>query len=73
MNFISQGPRPGYDSSISRLTYGGKPGTLEAGVRDVGRWAHHENFIGGAYRDVPEITERTSHTMMPLHLNEPGN
>ncbi|KAF8646074.1 hypothetical protein AX16_007406 [Volvariella volvacea WC 439] len=55
--FISQGNRPNYQSSIQPLTYAGRPGTLEGSARDTVRQARHEQFIGGAYRDLHEITE----------------
>ncbi|KAK0218704.1 catalase [Armillaria fumosa] len=55
--FVSQGPRPNYQSSISPLSYKGKKGTLDGHVRDAERMAKHENFIGSAYRDLSEITE----------------
>ncbi len=56
--FVSQGARPNYQSSISPLSYKGKKATLDGNVRDAERTAKHENFIGSAYRDLSEITER---------------
>ncbi|KAF8908085.1 catalase [Gymnopilus junonius] len=55
--FISQGSRPNYQSSIQPLTYAGRKGTIESNVRDAERQAQHEAFIGGAWRDLSEITE----------------
>ncbi|KDR70275.1 hypothetical protein GALMADRAFT_255177 [Galerina marginata CBS 339.88] len=55
--FISQGSRPNYQSSIQPLTYAGRKATLEHTVRDEGRVAQHEAFVGGAWRDLSEITE----------------
>jgi hypothetical protein len=56
--FISQGNRPNYQSTIQPLTYAGRKGTAEGGARDHEREAKHENFVGGAWRDLSEITER---------------
>jgi catalase len=58
MAFVNQGNRPNYQSSISPLTYAGRPTTLEASVNDLQRAAKHENFIGGAYRYLSVISER---------------
>jgi catalase len=55
--FISQGSRPNYQSTIQPLTYKGPKGALGGGVRDVERERKHENFVGGAYRDLTEINE----------------
>jgi catalase len=55
--FISQGSRPNYQSTIQPLTYSGKKATIDGHVRDAEREARHENFIGGAWRDLSEITE----------------
>ncbi|KAF8649216.1 hypothetical protein AX16_005943 [Volvariella volvacea WC 439] len=55
--FISQGNRPNYQSTIQPLTFAGRAGTLEGAARDTVRQARHESFIGGAYRDLSEITE----------------
>ncbi|KAF9004656.1 catalase [Cyathus striatus] len=55
--FVSQGNRPNYQSSIQPLTYAGRKGTIDGHVRDTERQAKHENFIGGAWRDLSEITE----------------
>ena len=57
--FISQGNRPNYQSTIQPLTYAGRKGTAEGSARDHEREAKHESFIGGAWRDLSEITERT--------------
>lgn len=46
--YVSQGPRPNYQSSISPLTYKKK---AYAGVK-------HEQFLGHAQADLSEITER---------------
>jgi catalase len=54
MTFISQGARPNYQSSISPLKYEGKKLSQEESVRVF----RHEHFIGAAYRDLSEITER---------------
>jgi catalase len=56
--FISQGNRPNYQSTIQPLTYAGRKGTAEGSARDHEREAKHESFIGGAFRDLSEITER---------------
>jgi len=56
--FISQGSRPNYQSSLSPLTYAAKKATVDSTVRDEARVARHEAFIGGAWRDLSEITER---------------
>jgi catalase len=55
--FISQGSRPNYQSSIQPLTYAGKKATIDSSVRDEARVAQHEAFVGGAWRDLSEITE----------------
>lgn len=56
--YISQGSRPNYQSSLEPLTFDGAKGTLEGGARDVARESAHENFVGAAFRDLGEITER---------------
>lgn len=56
--FVSQGSRPNYQSSIQPLKYQGRKGTLDGNVRDYEREAKHETFLGGAWRDLSEITER---------------
>jgi catalase len=53
MNFISQGARPNYISTISPLSYEGRKGAIDAHI-NIDR---HEGFIGAAYRDLSEITE----------------
>lgn len=58
MTFVSQGSAPNYQSSIQPLTYSGRKGTLQGSVRDEALVARHEAFIGGAWRDLSEITER---------------
>jgi len=55
--FASQGSRPNYPSSTQPLKYEGRKGTLEGHVRDYEREAKHETFLGGAWRDLSEITE----------------
>jgi catalase len=55
--FVSQGSRPNYQSTIQPLKYLGRKGTLEGGVRDRERADKHEKFLGGAWRDLSEITE----------------
>lgn len=49
MNFISQGARPNYQSSIQPLKY--KKSKLTE---------KHESFVGAAVYDLSEITERES-------------
>ena len=56
--YISQGSRPNYQSSIHPLTYAGQKGSIDATVRDQERLARHEAFVGGAWRDLTEVTER---------------
>jgi catalase len=51
--FVSQGARPNYISTIAPLKYEGRKGTAEEGARIK----RHEQFIGGAYRDLSEVTE----------------
>ncbi|KAF6760383.1 catalase [Ephemerocybe angulata] len=55
--FINQGSRPNYQSTIQPLTFAGKKGDINASARDLEREAKHENFIGGAWRDLSQITE----------------
>ncbi|PPQ99964.1 hypothetical protein CVT24_009543 [Panaeolus cyanescens] len=55
--FISQGGRANYQSSVEPLTYAGRKGTLEGSARDPEHLARHESFVGGAYRDLSEVTE----------------
>ena len=57
--FNNQGARPNYQSTISPLTYNGKKGSLDGAARDYAREAKHESWVGGAFRDLSEITERT--------------
>jgi len=57
MTFISQGNRPNYQSSIQPLSYKSPKGTIDHTVRDFEREAKHENFIGGAYRELGILTE----------------
>ncbi|THH08849.1 hypothetical protein EW146_g8859 [Bondarzewia mesenterica] len=47
MTFVSQGPRPNYQSSISPLTY--KPRKYEE------KEAKHETWVGNAHLDLTEI------------------
>jgi catalase len=58
--FISQGNRPNYQSTIQPLSFKAPKATIDHTVRDEERQAKHENFIGGAFRDLSLITERTS-------------
>lgn len=67
--FISQGNRPNYQSSIQPLKYEGRKATIDATVRDLEREAKHENFIGAAYRDLSEVTERM---LQLIHLHDAG-
>lgn len=55
--FVSQGAAPNYQSSIQPLKYEGRSKTLDGHVRDAERVAQHEAFVGGAWRDLSEITE----------------
>ncbi|KAF7324817.1 Catalase [Mycena kentingensis (nom. inval.)] len=57
--YHSQGARPNYQSSIAPLKYKAAPGTIDGsvGVQDPGLVAKHETFLGGAIRDLSEITE----------------
>lgn len=55
--FVSQGSRPNYQSSIYPLAYAGRKGTIDATICDTARLARHEAFVGGAWRDLSEITE----------------
>ncbi|KAF9447611.1 heat-induced catalase [Macrolepiota fuliginosa MF-IS2] len=57
MAFVNQGNRPNYQSTIQPLSYAGRPGDINAHVRDFERLKKHESFIHGAYRDLGEITE----------------
>jgi len=57
MAINNQGARPNYQSSIAPLSYVGYKGSINGGVRDWEREARHENWIGGAYRDLSEVTE----------------
>jgi len=57
MNFVSQGARPNYASTIQPLTYAGRKGDINGSVRDAERQQRHENFVGGAWRDLSEVTE----------------
>jgi catalase len=55
--FISQGSLPNYQSSINPLKYAGRKGGIDSSIRDHKRQALHETFVGGAWRDLSEITE----------------
>jgi len=55
--FNNQGARPNYQSSITPLSYNGKKGAMEGTAKDYLRDAKHENWVGGAFRDLSEITE----------------
>jgi catalase len=57
MAFINQGARPNYASTIAPLSYQAPKACGDATARDWERAVRHENFIGGAYRDLSEITE----------------
>ena len=54
-SFVSQGPRPSYQSSIQPLSYAGRPAAADGVLKELER---HEIYVGGAYRDLSEITER---------------
>jgi catalase len=56
--YNNQGPRPNYQSTISPLSYNGRKGAIDGGARDSVRDAKHETWVGGAYRDLSEVTER---------------
>jgi len=53
--YISQGNRPNYQSTIQPINFRKMDGTLESEVR--AKREKHERFIGGAYRDLSEVTE----------------
>lgn len=55
--FVSQGNRPNYASTIQPLSYVSRKGAMDSTARDYEREFKHENFIGGAFRDLSEITE----------------
>ncbi len=61
---FSQGSRPNYQSSIQPLTYQENPGWIYGEgctggeACDYERRRNHENFLGAAYRDLSEFTER---------------
>lgn len=56
--YISQGSRPNYQSSIQPLTYAAKKGTMDCSARNLEDHLRHEAWLGTAYRDLSEITER---------------
>lgn len=58
MAFNNQGARPNYQSTISPLSYNGAKAAIDGSARDAEREAKHESFIGGAFRDLSEVTER---------------
>jgi catalase len=60
MTFVSQGPRPNYQSTIQPLQYKCGKADMNACAKDIARAQRHESFIGGAWRDLSEITERES-------------
>ncbi|KAH7919982.1 catalase-domain-containing protein [Leucogyrophana mollusca] len=64
MNFSSQGARPNYQSSITPLTYLSNKGSINGAARDRERSIKHENWLGGAFWDLSEITE--------LDFEQPG-
>lgn len=68
MNFNNQGARPNYQSSIVPLTYLSHKGSINGAVRDREREAAHERWIGGAYWDLAELTERQSSTSSPREV-----
>ncbi|KII85564.1 hypothetical protein PLICRDRAFT_116086 [Plicaturopsis crispa FD-325 SS-3] len=53
----NQGARPNYQSSIAPLKYDGRVGAIEGGKQDSERERQHETFVGGAYRELSELTE----------------
>ena len=58
MAINNQGARPNYQSTIAPLTYLSNKGSINGSPRDAEREAKHERWIGGAYWDLSEITER---------------
>jgi catalase len=58
MAFNNQGARPNYQSSITPLTYLNNKGSAHGAPRDQEREATHENWLGGAFWDLTEVTER---------------
>jgi len=53
--YVSQGNRPNYQSTIQPINFRGMEGTLDSAAR--AKREKHECFIGGAYRDLSEVTE----------------
>ena len=62
MAINNQGARPNYQSTIVPLTYLRNKGSVHGSARDAEREAKHEKWIGGAYWDLSEVTERQSST-----------
>ena len=59
MAFNNQGSRPNYQSSIAPLTYIRNKATLTGNAgSDNERIAKHETWVGGAFLDLSEVTER---------------
>lgn len=56
--FNNQGARPNYQSTIAPLSYKGAKADINGGARDFAREAQHESWVGGAFRDLSEVTER---------------
>lgn len=56
--FHNQGARPNYQSTFRPLAYAAPKTAIDGCVCDSERTAKHETFIGAAYRDLSEITER---------------
>ena len=67
MAINNQGPRPNYQSSIVPLSYIRNKGTLMGNACDFERAAKHETWLGGAFLDLSEVTERQSHTHMDVY------
>lgn len=68
MAIDNQGPRPNYQSTILPLTYLRNKGSIHGSPRDVEREARHEKWVGGAYWDLSEITERQSSISSPREI-----
>ena len=68
MAIDNQGPRPNYQSTILPLTYLRNKGSIHGSPRDVEREARHEKWVGGAYWDLSEITERQSSISSPTEI-----
>jgi catalase len=70
MAFNNQGARPNYQSSITPLKYLNNKGSIKGTPRDYERAKQHENFLGGAFWDLSEITERRRLTHWLLDFND---